>query len=907
MLRPPTDKARRVLTLRKYQLADRGREPALDKLAATAADVLGMQFGLVTVFDAEAQQVVGNSGMELPAGPNTTYLCAAGLPVRQPLVVSDTLLDPRFCEDPLVLGPPFIRSFVCAGLVVDGELIGSLSALDTEPREITKSEVGRIKNLAELGNHLIESRLGAVLQEKSEQRLDNIIEAVPVALAVYDSRDRLVKANAKYRESFFPLHPGPLPAGISFDQLIDQIEASGMRIAISGDETDWKRRRMELRVQNAQPFEAWLSTGQWLACQEARTADGDLLSAFTDITQLKDRESALSERTELLATTLQSMDEGIAVFSSERRLVACSEAYFDLLAMPEHLRAVGTPIEEIVLYLARGGYFGPGDPTSIQQSIVRAVKSGKSMRSELKAPDGRILSVARSIKPDGRIIVTCLDVTERKQIEQMKDEFISTVSHELRTPLTSITGSIGLLLGGAGGEISARASRLVNIAHKNAQRLTKLVNDLLDIDRLETGQVEFKRELVDLNQLAAQVIEHNRPYADRFGVPLQANPAPYPVYVTGDPDRLHQVVTNLLSNAVKHSPAGKPVAINVSRGRSNARLSVVDQGPGVPEQFRPRLFRRFAQVESSDRRQTEGTGLGLAISRAIIERHDGSIGYTTNLGTGSTFFFELPAAGNPSVPFSKANPRILICEDDEILGSEMQRLLRRDGLEVDLASTISEALLLLEEKRFRALVTDLILPDGHGLDLIKEIRKRPGLQGLAVIVISAAAHEARDKMGAGALNVLDWIDKTSLDSAELSATVFKAMSVRPATRLRVLHVEDETDLREVVAVALADFADVEAAGDLETARHMLATTQYDVVVLDFGLPDGSGAALISEIASSSSASAPVVIFSATEPTPDLLARVRWALIKSQTPIEKLAGIVRNAARLGPSARKGTRT
>lgn len=899
MLRPPTDKARRVLTLRKYQLADTGREPALDRLAAAAADMLGMKYGLVTVFDAESQQVVGNSGMELPAGPNASYLCAAGLPVRQPLLVPDTHADPRFSEDPLVLGSPFIRSFVCVGLVVEGELIGSLSALDTEPREIGKAEVGRIRNLAELGNHLIASRLGSVMQEKSEQRLDNVIEAIPVALAVYDSRDRLIKANAKYRETFFPSHPGSIPAGVPFDQLIDMIEASGMRIGISGDETDWKRRRMELRWQNAQPFEAWLSTGRWLACQEARTADGDLLSVFTDITQLKDRESALSERTDLLATTLESMDEGIAVYSAERRLVACSQAYFDLLTMPEALRAIGTPLEDIVMDLARRGFFGPGDPVSIQQGIVRSVKNGKSMRSELKSPDGRILSVSRSIKSDGRIIVTCLDVTERKQIERMKDEFVSTVSHELRTPLTSITGSISLLLGGAGGEISARAARLVTIAHKNAQRLTKLVNDLLDIDKLETGQVEFKRERVDLNQVAAQAIEDNRPYADRFGVLLQASPAPYPVYVMGDPDRLHQVITNLISNAAKHSPAGKSVTIAVTRGRINARVSVEDEGSGVPEHFRARLFRRFAQLESSDNRTTEGTGLGLAISRAIIDKHGGSIGYKMNDGAGSTFFFELPATGNFTPSLTTAKPLILVCEANSALGNEMRRLLMREKLDVDLAGTIGEALLLLEQKRYRALVTDLMLPDGHGLDLIREIRKRPGLQGLAVVVVSAAAAETSSEPGAGALNVLDWIDRNKADPARLASLLSSAVT-RPNRRIKVLHVENEPEQQEIVAMALSGFADVEAADDLISTRRMLDKTRYDVVVLDLALPDGSGADIIPEIAASSSASAPVVIFSASEPTADVLARVRWALIKSHSSIEHLADIVRRAADLTPA-------
>jgi PAS domain S-box-containing protein len=234
------------------------------------------------------------------------------------------------------------------------------------------------------------------------------------------------------------------------------------------------------------------------------------------------------------------------------------------------------------------------------------------------------------------------DITARQEIDRLKSEFITTVSHELRTPLTSIRGSLGLLAGGAAGEIPHSAKTMVDIAYKNSERLTRLVNDILDIERIEGGKLAFQIAPLDLTGLVEQAIEANSGYGEQFRVTFMLTGSVQGACVQGDADRLIQVFTNLLSNAAKFSPAGGTVEVAVTRQDQVLRVSVTDHGPGVPETFRARIFGKFAQADGSATRQNGGAGLGLSIAKAIVERHGGRIDYTSEIDQGTTFFMDLP-------------------------------------------------------------------------------------------------------------------------------------------------------------------------------------------------------------------------------------------------------------------------
>jgi signal transduction histidine kinase len=232
---------------------------------------------------------------------------------------------------------------------------------------------------------------------------------------------------------------------------------------------------------------------------------------------------------------------------------------------------------------------------------------------------------------------------ERIQVERLKSEFVATVSHELRTPLTSIRGALGLLAGGVAGELPPAAKQLVGIAHGNGERLARLVDDLLDLEKVESGRMAFELQPVELQALLASGRAQAEGHAGPRGVALELVQPARPVHVLGDADRLHQVLANLLSNAVKFSSAGQAVTVRLEAEGGEVRLSVEDRGPGVPPAFRERLFEKFAQADGSDARARGGTGLGLSISRALARGMGGSLEYAPREGGGSVFRLRLPA------------------------------------------------------------------------------------------------------------------------------------------------------------------------------------------------------------------------------------------------------------------------
>ena len=234
---------------------------------------------------------------------------------------------------------------------------------------------------------------------------------------------------------------------------------------------------------------------------------------------------------------------------------------------------------------------------------------------------------------------------ERRRMEALKDEFISLVNHELRTPLTSIHGALGIINTKLGGELPEEARRLLDIAYRNSRRLARLVDDVLDLQKIESGTVTFAMQAQPLRPLLEHAVEANQPYAAQLGVTLVLGDAPPAVQVAVDGDRVIQVLTNLLSNAAKFSPPGERVAVSAASCAGSWRVAVTDHGPGIPESFRGRVFQRFAQADSSTTRPRGGTGLGLSICKAIVERMGGRIGFETTPGRGTTFYFDLPMEG----------------------------------------------------------------------------------------------------------------------------------------------------------------------------------------------------------------------------------------------------------------------
>jgi signal transduction histidine kinase len=224
-------------------------------------------------------------------------------------------------------------------------------------------------------------------------------------------------------------------------------------------------------------------------------------------------------------------------------------------------------------------------------------------------------------------------------------EFVANASHELRTPLTSISGSLGLLVAGAAGPLPSTAARLVLIAQANVQRLIRLVNDILDIGKFESGMMAFDMREVDLVLIAEQAIDANRAFAESYAVSIRLDTEPQNCTVRADAERLIQVFTNLLSNAIKFSPRGAEVLVKIERRAHSVHVIVRDHGSGVPEEFRSLIFGKFSQAKTGDSRQKSGSGLGLNIAAKIMNQHGGGVGFEDAPGGGTAFYFDIPQRG----------------------------------------------------------------------------------------------------------------------------------------------------------------------------------------------------------------------------------------------------------------------
>jgi signal transduction histidine kinase len=337
-----------------------------------------------------------------------------------------------------------------------------------------------------------------------------------------------------------------------------------------------------------------------------------------------------------------------------------------------------------------------------------------------------------------------VDQVRRLQL-QLRDEFISMVSHELRTPLTSIRGALGLLEGGAVGQLPEQAGTMVGIALQNSERLVRIINDILDVEKIKSGGLEMRIQSVSLAPFLEQALAVNRFYGVKYQVKFVLGAVTPDLEIAADPDRLMQVMANLLSNAAKFSLSGGEVRVRAHAQDARIRIEVEDHGSGIPEGFRSRVFEKFAQADASSSRRFEGTGLGLSITRQLIEAMGGKVGFDTVTGQGTTFFFELPQAGETlqleqlvaSSDSARCRilifgdeaddeagragiPQILHVEDDKDL-SQVLKVALAGNAEVVLAGTLELAETLLRGARYSLLLLDMGLPDGDGLTLFERL------------------------------------------------------------------------------------------------------------------------------------------------------------------------------------------
>jgi PAS domain S-box-containing protein len=637
---------------------------------------------------------------------------------------------------------------------------------------------------------------------------------------------------------------------------------------------------------NAEGDLVWLRTNK-IPLRDVNDEVIGILGSYDDITiekekeeQLRDSESRLADAQRIAHVGNWETDfiEGVDVWSDETFRILGLEPQQEEASMERFMEAVHPEDRERVVELVAKQNTHQ-QPYEYECRLLLPDGSERTVfvRTEFEANRGGAVV---------RIYGTIQDITERKRVEKMKDEFISTVSHELRTPLTSIMGSLGLVRNMLDSADPEKIANLLAIAHNNTERLLFLINDILDISKIESGRISFHFKPVDVVQMIQDALANNESYKNDIQLEFVESPDRV-VWVNADRDRILQVLYNLLSNAAKFSRPGGRVEVGVKEQGDEVEIFVRDFGVGIPDEFRSRIFEKFTQADSSDTRHAGGTGLGLSISKSIIERHHGNIRFDSETGVGTTFYIALPRQQVQVKALAGAvnGPRVLICEDEPDIAELMRQMLENEGYRCDVANSANQALSMLKQRRYEAMTLDIMLPGKDGITFLRQLREQPEFDGLEVIIVSVKADEVHRELEGTALGIHDWLSKP-IDQSRLLAAMQHVTSRPDGEHPRILHVEDDQDLVQVVQSMLHEVAHVEAAPSLRQARELLQHGSYDLILLDINLPDGSGLEIIDRM-KQQNIDTPVVIFSSEDVGSDTVEQVKAVLQKTRVDNEQL--------------------
>lgn len=615
-----------------------------------------------------------------------------------------------------------------------------------------------------------------------------------------------------------------------------------------------------------------------LSISMVRNAENQPLYTVVQIEDISERHAALNERKRAevalrnLSQALESAVEGISQLDTQGYYTVVNPAYASMLGyQPEEL--IGMNWQQTV---------HPDDLESLHAAYQRMLLEGKAeIEAKARRKDGttfdKQITLVKAQDQHRRFMghyCFVKDISDRREVERLKDEFVSIVSHELRTPLTSISAALDLLAGGVLQNQPEDAQQMLDIAANNTDRLVRLINDILDIERIESGKVVMTKEVCDAGELMHQSIEAVQELAERSEVTLSVSPLP--VRLWADPDRIIQVFTNLLSNAIKFSPRGSTVWLKAEVGNrgegtgdreslSSSQpvvsspyilFSVKDQGRGIPTDKLESIFERFQQVDASDSRQKGGTGLGLAICRSILQQHDGQVWAESLPANGSTFYVALPLnsafQGSEISSFGfepgdtgealdlKRLPLVLVCDDDASIRTVVRAMLERQGYRVLTAASGQEAIEQAGAQQPDVILLNLMMPGMNGWETLAALKNQADTQKIPVIILSGLLPDARKPPHPDAS---DWIVKPP-DPTLLHRALERAIASQ-ARMIRVLIVEDDLDLARVLTTLFSRHH-VETF-HAQTGREAIQFSQKivpDLLVLDLELPEQDGFAVV---------------------------------------------------------------
>jgi signal transduction histidine kinase/DNA-binding response OmpR family regulator/HPt (histidine-containing phosphotransfer) domain-containing protein len=596
-----------------------------------------------------------------------------------------------------------------------------------------------------------------------------------------------------------------------------------------------------------------------------------LLSTIAEQREALARQHAAVERQRnQLEALIDASDAAIMLVGPDRKVAYANTEMTQLVGIPREA-VLGASVDSVHRFLA-GSFVNP-DALTVQETTL-SLDASLHDRVEFAFPRRAVYQrVVAPVQAADRTllghIVLYRDVTHEVQAERMKSEFVSVVSHELRTPMTSVKTSLSLLLAGAEGPLNHAARQLLEIAVRNADRLIRLVNDLLDLSRLEAGRMKFQLEPVHLADTVAAGVEMLAAVAAEKGVTIVPAPVDESLIVLGVRDRVLQVIVNLLSNAIKFAPRGGRVDLRCRRDGTDAVAEVADQGPGIPADMLEVIFEPFRQLDGSNTREHGGAGLGLAISRGIVEALGGSVWAESEVGRGSRFFVRLPLApAEPEGALGEEVPQeatVLLVHGDADW-RHLAASLETAGWRVLPLVTGREALALPRERSVDLVVTALELPDMHGLEFLQRLRRAPESFDIpALLVADGSASAQALEYGADGC--------VPPDPQALVGAARRLVAAR--SRPLVLLVDDDPAVRASLSKAVrragyACWTARDAAEGLESARHR----RPSVIVTDYQLPGMNGLAFLKELrAQPDLRDVPAIMLSAHD-LGDLVSQVR---------------------------------